>query len=86
MAVEYFVGLRASDDVADDERPFSWRRGIRELYPNGTVPLTALTSMMSEEKITSTNHHWWEETLIDQRATVSGVYDDAQDTAYTECG
>lgn len=82
MANEYFVGLRASDDNVDDERPYNWRMGIRDLFPNGMVSLTGLTAMMSSETVDDPQYHWWDQKLISQRADVTGVYDSASESAY----
>jgi hypothetical protein len=77
MADEYFVGLRATGDLATNERPESWRAGILDLFPNGMAPLTALTALMPSEKVTDPHYHWWTKTLTTQRAAVTGIYDDA---------
>lgn len=79
MPNEYFVGLRATGDLASDERPEDWRAGVLRLWPNGDAPLTALTSMIKSEKVTDPHFHWWTKTLPLQRATLqnNGVYEDA---------
>ena len=83
MPNTYFVGLRASDEVVDNERPYSWRKGIMELYPSGDTILTGLTALMTQDRIIDVRHGWWEKELITQKAAVTGVYDDASETAYT---
>jgi len=79
MADEYFVGMRATDDVVTSERPESWRDGIIRIFPNGMAPLTALTALMKTEKVTDPHYHWWDKTLTTQKAVVveDECYDDA---------
>ena len=57
-----------------DERPLNWRQGIAKLYPNGKMPLLALTSKLASEKVDDPQFHWWEEELIGQRVDVTHVY------------
>ncbi len=79
MADEYFVGLRATEDVTTNEYPEFWRAGIARLFPNGMAPLTGLTALMRSEKVDSPHFHWWTKTLTTQRATLagSGLYNDS---------
>jgi len=80
MADEYFVGLRGTDDVVDQEKVYSWRDGIKRLFPNGMTPLTGLTSMMASESTPSQRYYWWTKTLATQRyAGTAGsfIYTDA---------
>lgn len=79
MADEYFVGLRATEDLVSNEYPESWRAGIMRLYPNGMAPLTGLTALMKSEKVDAPHFHWWTKTLTSQRAALanSGLYNDS---------
>lgn len=77
MANEYFVGLRATGDLATNERPEAWREGMLRLFPNGMSPLTGLTALMKSEKVPDAHFHWWTKTLPTQRAAVSSIYEDA---------
>ena len=87
MADQYFCGLRGTGDLADNERPENWRAGILRLFPNGDMPLTALTSLMKSSKTDDPHFHWWTKTLTTQRATITGVYtDQVLSTAYVSGG
>ncbi len=57
MAIQ---GLRGSSDFAADERPKNWREMIYHLFPNGNVPLTALTTKMKKRKVDDAEFNWWE--------------------------
>ena len=52
-----------------------------ELFPTGDVSLTGLTSLMKSRKVDDPQYHWWDKTLVTQRAAVTGRYTDAQDGA-----
>lgn len=80
----YFVGMRDSFDVVEDEDVSSWRRNVRMLWPNGSVAITGLTAMMPTMKIGNCVHNWWEEHMPTQTLTVSGVYDSVTEDAYTK--
>ena len=84
MADEYFAGLRATGDLATDERPESWRAGVLRLFPNGKAPLTGLTSLMKSEKVPDPHYHWWTKTLTTQRAAITAISTDSTlASAYT---
>jgi len=55
-----FLGMRGTDDWVTDQRPKNWRQGIMYLYPNGKAPLTAIMSMIGNEKVTDPEFNWWE--------------------------
>lgn len=79
-----FLGMRGTGDWATDERPKDWRELILYLYPNGKMPLTAITSKMSDEQANDPQFHWWTKTLAGQAGDISGIYADiSMDTAYT---
>ena len=79
MADEYFVGLRATEDLVTNEYPESWRTGIMRIFPNGMAPLTGLTTLMKKERVDAPHFHWWTKTLTSQRAALqnSGLYNDS---------
>lgn len=86
MADEYFVGLRATEDITTNEYPEHWRAGILRLFPNGMAPLTGLTALCKSEKVDAPHFHWWTKTLTSQRAALQnhGLYLDASlTTEYT---
>lgn len=48
MAIQ---GLRDTSNFVADQRPQNWREGIMLLYPNGKMPLLALTSVMKSRSV-----------------------------------
>lgn len=64
MAVQ---GLRDTLNFATNERPENWREVLNYLYPNGKLPLTALTGAMKESLTDDPVFHWWEKALDDRR-------------------
>ena len=88
-SVDAFLGLKSTGDFVTDEMPEHWRDLTMRLKPNGSAPLTAMTSLMRKEQSNSPEENWWDKELPIQRAssTNSGVYDDAGlGTAYTSGG
>lgn len=82
-----FLGMRGTGDWATDQRPKNWRESILFLYPNGSMPLTAIMSKMKSEKTDDPQYYWWTKLLPTQAATVTGVYTDSGLTAaYTSGG
>lgn len=73
-----FMGLRTTADWATDQRPLSWREGILLLFPNGSAPLYALTSISRSEKVDDPQYHWWTKALQRQGGsfTVTEIYTD----------
>lgn len=69
-----FLGMRGTGDWATNERPENWRQGVLYEFPNGTVPLTAMLSMMDTRKVDDPRFHWWTESLAQQGGTVTGVF------------
>ena len=60
-------GLRDTSNFAANERPENWRQMLLMLYPNGKLPLTALTNAMKESSTDDPVFHWWEKALDDRR-------------------
>lgn len=60
-------GLRDTSNFATNERPENWRQMLLYLYPNGKLPLTALTGVMKESSTDDPVFHWWEKALDDRR-------------------
>jgi len=82
-----FLGMRGNGDWVADQRPKSWREAMLYLYPNGSMPLTAILSKMKSEQVTDPQFYWWTKTLPNQAATITGVYTDSGlSTAYTSGG
>ena len=55
-----FLGMRGTDDWVTDQRPMNWRQQILYIEPNGMAPLTAMLSMMGEERVDDPEFYWWE--------------------------
>lgn len=72
-----FLGMRGTGDWVTDERPKNWRESILFLYPNGSMPLTAITSKMGSERTDDPEYNWWTKSLPTQRGTVIAVYTDS---------
>ena len=66
-----FLGMRGTGNWATDQRPKNWREMILYLYPNGSAPLTAVLSKLSEESTTDPEFNWWTKTLPTQKATLT---------------
>ena len=82
-----FLGMRGTGDWVTDQRPKNWRETMLFLYPNGSMPLTAIMSKMKSEKTDDPQFYWWTKLLPTQAAAVTGVYTDAAlSSAYTSGG
>lgn len=64
-------GLRHTDNFATNERPQNWREAILRLEPNGSAPLTALTSMMKSESTDDPVFNWWQKDTQTRRVALS---------------
>jgi hypothetical protein len=73
-----FLGMRGSTGFGADgsltRRPENWREMLLMLYPNGSVPLTAMMSQLSNEKTDDPVFHWFEKVLDAQRGAITGIY------------
>ena len=76
-AIVAFPGLRGTDDFATDQRPKNFRGAIGLLYPNGMMPLTAISSMMKKESTDDPEFNWWTKKLATQAGAVTNIYMDA---------
>lgn len=66
-------GLRTTANFIANERPENWRQMILRNYPNGSAPLTALTSLMKTETTDDPVFHWWQKDLDARRLQVSAA-------------
>lgn len=73
MAIQ---GLRDTSNFATNERPENWRQMLLHLYPNGKLPLTALTGVMKESSTDDPIFHWWEKALDDRRIALHATSGD----------
>lgn len=74
-----FLGMRGTGDWAADERPENWRETILFLFPNGSSPITGLSSKLDSQVTDDVDFHWWTQRLPEQGGTLqgSGLYTDA---------
>lgn len=73
-------GLRNSGNFATDQRPKNYRETILLLKPNGTAPLTGLTSMMKSASTDDPEFSWFEKQTPTQRMQMPGNLDISQTT------
>lgn len=71
-----FLGMRGTGSWVTDQRPKNWREMILYLYPNGSAPLTAVLSKISEESTDDPEFNWWTKTLPKQSGAVANTYSD----------
>lgn len=83
MAIQ---GLRNNDDWAADQRPKNWRAMIAHLEPNGTAPLTALTTRMSKRKVDDPEFYWWEKEMQSRRVQLSASFSSSATTLTVAAG
>jgi hypothetical protein len=69
-----FLGMRGSNDWVANQRPTNWRQQIMYLYPNGMMPLTALTALMGTESVDDPRFNWWTYTFTTAQGAVTGVF------------
>jgi hypothetical protein len=72
-----FAGMRGTGDWVTDQRPKSWREMLLRLYPNGEMPLTAISSKLKQEKVDDPEFNWWTKKFPDQAGSITGVYLDS---------
>lgn len=63
-------GLRDTSNFVADQRPKNFREGLLLFNPNGTAPLTALTSLMKKRKVDDPEFYWWEKRLQSRRVAL----------------
>ena len=66
-------GLRDSSNFVTDQRPQNYREAILLLYPNGKMPLTAITALMKSQVTDDPQFNWWEKELSDQRLVLNAT-------------
>jgi hypothetical protein len=74
MAIQ---GLRHTANFVADQRPKNWREFIMLQWPNGTMPLTALTSLMKKDSVNDPEFYWWEKKMEGQRVEITANLTDA---------
>ena len=84
MANSYVAGALDFGALQANEYPQGWREMVLRIAPAGRAPVTAFSSMMKSEKLTTgPDFNWWEQEYPDQTATVTGIADDFSGTTYT---
>lgn len=69
------LGLRHTANFVTNERPENWRQALLRNYPNGSAPLTALTSLMKSESVDDPVFHWWQKNFDDRRLSLGILAD-----------
>lgn len=67
------AGLRGTGDFGTDERPKDFREMILFMEPQGTSPITALTSKAKKKSVSDPEFAWWNETNTLIRLQVNGA-------------
>ncbi len=70
----YGLGMRHTGSWATDQRPQTIRQGLLYLYPNGSVTLTAMLSMMKRSKPKDPKFEEFVKNLPAQAGAVASVY------------
>ena len=70
MAIQ---GLRDTSNFATDERPKNYREGMLHFNPQGSAPLTALSSLMKKRKVDDPEFYWWEKRLQSRRVALNAA-------------
>lgn len=70
----FVLGMRGTNDWADDMRPKSWRDQILYLYPDGDAPLTAMLAKLRSEKVDDPEFYWWTKTLSRIGVDITNIY------------
>jgi len=80
----YGLGMRGSGTWEPGQKMDDVRQALLRLYPNGSMPLTAITSMLKSSPTHDVRFSWWTKNFPMQSGPVSGVYTNAAlTTAYT---
>jgi hypothetical protein len=77
-------GLRTTANFVANQAPENWREGIMLLKPNGSAPLTALTSLMKSRTVDDPRYHWWDKTMQTRRLQVTANVADAATGVVTD--
>src|SRR5690606_27410495 len=72
-----FLGMRGNGDWADNQRPENWRQTVLFRFPNGSTPITAITSMLGEEETDDPVYHWWTKGMPEQGGAITDIYTNA---------
>lgn len=66
-------GLMGTGDFTSAQRPQDWRETVLRLFPNGTAPITALSSMMKKKDTTDPIFNWMYKGFAARVLTVNGA-------------
>lgn len=67
-----FLGMRGTGSWGTDVRPKNFRQKILQLFPNGAVPLTAVTSMGNNKEVDDPEFSHWEKEVETQNGDAIG--------------
>lgn len=73
MAVTAFLGMTGTGQWTSDDRPTSYRETILQLFPNGDMPLTAITAKGRNEKVDDPEFHWFEKSMAAQGGLITAI-------------
>lgn len=76
MSVNPFLGMVGTGEWDNEERPKRFRQGILKLFPNGKMPLTAISSMGRSERADDPEFKWYSKDLALQGGDLTGVFND----------
>ena len=76
------LGMRATNQGDSDERPYAWRKGIANLYPNA-APLIHVMTRASKSTVSDPEFKWFEKQFPQQTLTVNGAIADTAETSIT---
>jgi len=66
------LGLFGTGNFAANQRPENYREQILFTSPNGTAPITALTSKMKSRRVDDPRFHWWDQSYEARHLTENG--------------
>ena len=75
-----FMGMRGPGMWSEGERPENWRQTMLQLFPNGNMTLTAMTSMMGSEPTDDPVFNWFTKRWPARVGTYNNVYANATGT------
>jgi len=81
-----FLGMIGTGDWTNEERPKNFRQGLLKMYPNGNMPITAITSKGKSERTDDPEFKYYSKDLAVQGGSITGVYTDLAMTAAAGAG
>lgn len=72
-----FLGMTGTGRWSNEERPKRFREGLLLLFPNGDMPITAISSKGRSRKVDDPEFKWFSKNLETQGGAVTATYHDA---------